>query len=146
MVLAAISGLPQADRYVKVAAYFRWPLSAQPHPSLPYVDNAHQDFCSNLETFWPDQGHYHRKVFSMRDRKFWVNWLPTAVHPLQVSNSLWFQRVSGGSSVHSHFVYGLCSDAMQQCLLAEADLTLGKAMELTHSMEPADNNIQLIKG
>ena len=48
-------------------------------------------------------------------------------------------------ALRDRFVCGLCNEAMQRRLLAETDLTLTKAMELTQSMEAADHNSRAFK-
>ena len=48
-------------------------------------------------------------------------------------------------ALRDRFVCGLRNEAMQRRLLAETDLTLTKAMELTQSMEAADRNSRAFK-
>ena len=48
-------------------------------------------------------------------------------------------------ALRDRFVCGLHNEAMQRRLLAETDLTLTKAMELTQSMEAADRNSRAFK-
>ena len=48
-------------------------------------------------------------------------------------------------ALRDRFVCGLHNEAMQRQLLAEAELTLTKAMELTQSMEAADRNSRAFK-
>ena len=49
-------------------------------------------------------------------------------------------------ALRDRFVCGLRNEAIQKRLLAETDLTLGKAMELAQGMEAADRNTRLFKG
>ena len=47
--------------------------------------------------------------------------------------------------LHDRIVCGINNQHIQQCLLAESDLTLAKAMELLLAMESADKDADTLK-
>ncbi|XP_065888558.1 uncharacterized protein [Dysidea avara] len=49
-------------------------------------------------------------------------------------------------AIRDHIVCGLCNESIQKRLLAEAELTLTKTLDIAKGMEAADHNVQKLKG